>query len=177
MFARSARIVVVATLAGLATAAQAQEIPVLPLPPLPDTVTAPPAALAAEDVWQGAWQGEWVPDGTYHGTWAGTYRAPSGVADTGYAAPGRLAWLEQCRRVYYPASAPAVQPDACASHLAAYEHAYAIAASGTVPYGAYALGGFAPGALTPAPRGYGYPAAPVIWVRVPIVRERVAAGQ
>jgi len=161
----------------------------LPPPAEVETLVTPPLpAPAAEGGWQGEWQGEWAEDGTYRGTWNGTYSDPgptaaraiyqSGVPSTGFPAAERIAWLNQCRNVYYPGSAAtgavvAAQSDVCESYLQQYERSYAVAAQGAAPAGgAFAALPVAPGAY--APGGYGYPYAPVMWVRVPIVRQPAA---
>jgi hypothetical protein len=166
------------------------------LPPLPEPVTIAPQPLpepTADGGWQGEWQGEWAPDGTWNGTWTGSYadpgptatRAiyPAGVAGMGYSSAERTAWLNQCRNAYYPASAAtgavaaSVQPDTCEAYLLQYERNAAMAAQGAAySQGAYPPGGYAPApmAYAPgayAPGAYGNPYAPVMWVRVPIVRE------
>ena len=188
MIVRSASLLA-AALGCLATPALAQhEPPPLPeltsdLPPPPEVV-APAPQPTAEGGWQGEWQGEWAEDGTYHGTWSGTYTDPGptatrviypdGVAGTGYSAAERTAWLNQCRNVYYPGSAATgavvnAATDVCESYLQQYERSFAMAAQGAVPAGgAYAPLPAAPGVYTPG--GYGYP-GPVMWVRVPIVRQ------
>jgi hypothetical protein len=181
----------------LAAPALAQdELPTLP--PLPDPVAsdlppedprfAPPPLLGpVADGWQGEWQGEWAEDGTYHGTWNGTYsdpgptatRAiyPGGGPSTGYSAAERTGWLNQCRNIYYPGSTAtgavvAAQTDVCESYLQQYERSYAMAAQAPAyPAGAYPPLPAAPGIY--APGGYGYPSVPVMWVRVPIVRQPV----
>jgi len=199
MIVRSAPLLVIA-LGWLAAPAQAQDDvpPPLPLPELvtsdlapPDEVSLAPESLpepAADGGWEGEWQGEWAEDGIYHGTWNGTYsdpgptaaRAiyPGSAAGTGYNAVERTAWLNQCRNVYYPGSAAtgavvAAQPDVCESYLQQYERSYAMAAQAPAyPAGAYPPFPAAPGAY--APGGYGYPSVPVMWVRVPIVRQPAA---
>jgi hypothetical protein len=200
MIARSAPLLAVA-LACLAAPAPAQD-ELGPPPPLPELVTddlppdeeedvrfgpSPLPEPTADGGWDGEWQGEWAEDGTYRGTWNGTYSDPGptasrviypGVAaNTGYGAAERTAWLNQCRTVYYPNSAATgavvnAQTDVCESYLQQYERSYAMGAQGVAP----AAGGFpvAPGAY--APGGYGYPNAPVMWVRVPIIRQPVEAG-
>ncbi len=196
MIVRSAPLLA-AALGCLAAPALAQDGPP-PLPPLPELETydvplpAEEAEIApaylpeptAEGGWQVEWQGEWAEDGTYRGTWSGTYNDPGpGAARAiypggGYDAVQRTAWLNQCRNVYYPGSAAtgavvAAQPDVCESYLQQYERNYALASQGGVPAaGAYPMVSAAPGAY--APGGYGYPSAPVMWVRVPIVRQPVA---
>ncbi len=160
-----------AALAGLAAPLAAQQLPVEPLPPPPDTVTAAPEP-AAEGVWHGEWRGEWRPDGTYHGTWTGSYDDAEAASD----ADRRAAWIERCRDAYREAA----PRDWCESYLAHYEHAYAAAVQGAVlagpphwrapPHGA-------PGAYLPLPYAAGYPYGPVVWVRVPIVREPAAPGK
>jgi hypothetical protein len=198
MIVRSAPLLA-AALGCLAAPALAQDEPAGP-PPLPELVTSDPpplpeaVALApapepqAAEGWDGEWQGEWAEDGTYRGTWNGTYSDPGPTAaraiypggGAGYPAVERTAWLNECRKVYYPGSPAtgavvAAQPDVCESYLQQYERSYAMA--GQAP--AYAPGAYAPLPAAPvayAPGGYGYPNAPVMWVRVPIIREPVAAG-
>lgn len=184
-----------AALGCLAVPALAQDEATSP-PPLPalDDLAAPepaeamaivPAPLAEptpEGGWQGEWQGEWVGDGSYRGTWNGTYREPAPTASraiypggpevAGYGHAERTAWLAQCRNLYYPNSAAtgavvAAQPDVCQSYLEQYERSFAMAAQG----GVAPLAG-APMAYAP---GYAYPSAPVVWVRVPIVRQPAPA--
>ena len=158
------------------------------LPPLPEAATIAADPLPepmADGGWQGEWQGEWVDDGTYRGTWNGTWNDPGptaaraiypgGAPGTGYAAAERAAWLNQCRNVYYPGSAAtgavvAAQTDVCENYLSQYERTYAMAAQAPM----YAPGAYAPLPVAPgayAPGGYGYPYGPVMWVRVPIVRQ------
>ena len=189
MIVRSAPLLA-AALGCLATPALAQDDGPPPLPELvtsEDLTLAPPPLPepAADGGWQGEWDGEWAEDGTYHGTWNGTYsdpgptaaRAiyPGGVPNSSYPVAERIAWLNQCRNVYYPGSAAtgaviAAQPDVCESYLAQYERGYAMAAQGAAPVGgAYGALPALPGAY--APGGYGYPYGPVMWVRVPIVRQ------
>jgi hypothetical protein len=151
-----------------------------PPPPLPEVATIEPAPLPEPDGavgWEGEWHGDWAPDGTYRGTWTGTYSEPSGVASaplirrvipaSPFSFEQRSAWLAQCRSVYLQSGASLGggngSPDACETQLAQYESSYA-----APPYGApYAYGQGA----------YGYPSAPVIWVRVPIVRERATPAE
>jgi len=170
-----------AALACLAAPGQAQDAAGIgPPPPLPEVATIEPAPLPEPDGaggWEGAWQGDWAPDGTYRGTWTGTYTEPSGVASapliqrvipaSPFSFEQRSAWLAQCRSVYLQSGASLDEgngaPDACERQLAQYEGTYAAPAVGA-PY-AYGQG------------AYGYPAAPVIWVRVPIVRERAAPAE
>jgi hypothetical protein len=166
---------------------------------LPEPVTIVTEPVAPAEGWEGEWQGEWADDGTYHGTWSGTYSdpgptaaraiypggVPQGVATSGYPALERLAWLNQCRNAYYPGGLTGAvlasgQPDVCEAYLQQYERSIALAAQG----GAYAQGAVAPGAYAYAPggyppgaSGYGYPSGPVMWVRVPIIREPIPAGQ
>jgi hypothetical protein len=201
MTIRSASLLTLA-LIGLAAPAQAQDVPPPPLPVLvapvsPEGVTIAPEPLpepAADGGWQGEWQGEWADDGSYHGTWSGTYSDPGPTATRviypdrapagGYSPLERTAWLNQCRNVYYPGSPAtgavvAAQPDVCESYLQQYERSFAMAAQGVAyPQAGYPPAGYAlpaaPGVYAP---GYGYPAGPVLWLRVPIVRQRVEAGQ
>jgi hypothetical protein len=66
----------------------------------------------------------------------------------------------------------------CQSYLEQYERSYALAAQAPAPVaGTYAPLPAPPGAYAPGGYGYAYPAAPVMWVRVPIVRQPVEAGQ
>jgi hypothetical protein len=200
MIVRSASLLATA-LACLAAPAWAQDElgPPPPLPelvtadlPSPEDVTLAPEALpepAAEGGWEGEWQGEWAPDGTYRGTWSGSYSDPGPIAaraihagsGTGYDAAERTAWLNQCRNLYYPGSAAtgavvAAQTDVCESYLQQYERNFALAAQGAAPAaGGYGALPAAPGAY--APGGYGSPYAPVMWVRVPIIRQPVEAGE
>jgi len=171
---------IAAALTCLAAPALAQEaLEIGPPPPLPEVTTMEPAPLPEPDGaggWQGEWQGDWAPDGTYHGTWAGTYVEPEGVATapliqraipaSPFSLEQRNAWLAQCRSVYLQSGAGLGGgnglPDACETQLGQYERGGGAPAYATPTYGApYASG----------QGGYGYPYAPVIWVRVPIVRE------
>lgn len=176
MIGRSAPLLA-AALGCLATPALAQaeadgppplpELVIPALPPLPEEPTLVPAPLevpATDGGWQGEWQGEWAEDGTYHGTWSGTYSDPGPAAaraiypGAGYGGAERTAWLNQCRHAYATSGAIlAAQPAACENYLQQYERSYALAMQGA-----------APGAYAP---GYGYRYAPVMWVRVPIIRE------
>ena len=201
MIVRSAPLLAAVVFGCFATPALAQDKsagpPPLPefdaydLPPPPEVETyAPLPGPAGDGGWQGEWDGEWAEDGTYHGTWNGTYsdpgptaaRAiyPGGVPNSGFPAAERIAWLNQCRNVYYPGSAAtgavvAAQSDVCESYLQQYEHSYAMAAQGAAPAGgAYAALPVTPGAYAPGGYGYGSPYAPVMWVRVPIVRQAAA---
>lgn len=198
MIVRSAPLLV-AALGCLAAPALAQDDGPPPLPelvtseppPLPEPVALAPAQEAqAPGGWEGEWQGEWAEDGTYHGTWNGTYSDPGPIAaraiypgggpNAGYPAPERVAWLNECRKVYYPGSPAtgavvAAPLDLCESYLQQYERGYAMA--GQAPGAAYAPLPAAPGAYAPGGYGYGYPSGPVMWVRVPIIRQPVAAGQ
>ena len=202
MIVRSAPLLA-AALGCLATPALAQDDGPPPLPelstsdpaPLPEAVTLAPSPEAlAPGGWQGEWQGEWAEDGTYHGTWNGTYSDPGPTAarainpgsgpTTGYPAVERTSWLNECRKVYYPGSPAtgavvAAQPDVCESYLEQYERSYAMAgqAPAYAPGAAYAALPAATGAYAPGGYGYGYPAGPVMWVRVPIIRQPVATGQ
>lgn len=147
-------------------------------PALPQIDPAPLPEPAAGGGWEGEWNGEWAPDGTYRGTWTGTYNEPEvpapgeprGVANaplirrvipaSPFSFEQRNAWLAQCRSVFLQSGASLGSggaPDACETQLAQYESTYAAAPVAGAPY------------------AYGQGMAPVIWVRVPIVRERASA--
>jgi len=157
--------------------------------------------------WQGEWADDGTYHGTWSGTYSDpgptATRAiypesvPAGVASPGYPAVERLAWLNQCRNAYYPGGMTGAvlasgQPDVCEAYLQQYERSVAMAAQGgaypqgvyapaAYPPNAYAPGGYPPGAngygYPAGAGGYGYPSGPVMWVRVPIIREPVAVGQ
>jgi|SRR5690606_16744582 hypothetical protein len=144
-------------------------------PALPQLEPAPLQDPASGGGWEGEWDGEWAPDGTYRGTWTGTYNqpevpapsGPDGVADaplirrvipnSPFSFEQRNAWLAQCRSVFLQSGAGLGggdgTPDACETQLAQYESNYVAPVAGA-PYASSA------GTM------------PVIWVRVPIVRER-----
>ncbi len=199
MVIRFAPLLAAAVLGSLAAPVLAQDDARVP-PPLPelDVDLPPPEEVtsgtqtdaAAEEGWQGEWQGEWSEDGVYRGTWSGTYSDPGptatrviprdGAAATGYSPAERTAWLNQCRNVYYPGSAAtgavvAAPTDVCLAYLEQYERSYAFAAQGAVP--AAGISPALPAVPGPYPSAaYGYPYPPVMWVRVPIIRQSAPAS-
>ena len=199
MIARSA-LLLAAALLGAPALAQDDASGPPPLPPLEVDASPAPDYLPSAEVplsqhavspgWQGEWQGEWAEDGTWRGTWQGTYSDPgpsatrvidpAGPAPTGYGAVERTNWLNQCRTIYYPGS-PATgavigtQTDVCEAYLQQYERSYAMAAQAPTVSGRQAPLPVAPGAYAPA--GYGYAVPPVMWVRVPIVRQPVGPAR